>query len=81
MSTSKSGPATATDTEIAARISNALIIRHVTVKAVAESTGISYKSLLTSLKGDRSLTVVEFRKIAEAIKVKPSELLPDEVAA
>lgn len=79
MSTSQSGTATATDTEIAARISNALIYKNVNAKDLAAKTGISYKPLLASLKGGRSLTVVEFRKIAEAIDVKPSDLLPDVV--
>ena len=77
MSTANSGTATATDTEIAERITNALIIKHVNVKALADKTGISYPTLRRSLAGDRSLTVVEFRKIADAIEVKPSALLPD----
>jgi transcriptional regulator with XRE-family HTH domain len=76
-----SGTATATDTEIAARISNALIYKNVNAKDLAAKTRISYKPLLASLKGNRSLTVVEFRKIAEAIGVQPSALLPDDVAA
>lgn len=81
MSTSQGGSGTAADKEIANRIGNALIIKNVTAKDVAAKADINYKRLLTSLKGDRSLTVVEFRKIAGAIGVKPSELLPDEVAA
>ena len=81
MSTSKGGTATATDNEIAARISNALIYKNVNAKDLAAKTGISYKPLLASLKGQRSLTVVEFRKIADAIEVKPSDLLPDTVAS
>ena len=80
MSTANSGTATATDTEIAERITNALIIKHVNVKALADKTGISYPTLRRSLAGDRSLTVVEFRKIADAIEVKPSALLPDALA-
>jgi transcriptional regulator with XRE-family HTH domain len=81
MSTSQSGTATATDTEIAARISNALIYKNVNAKDLAAKTRISYKPLLASLKGNRSLTVVEFRKIADAINVRPSALLPDDIAA
>lgn len=81
MSTQQSGTATATDAEIAARISNALIYRNVNAKDLAAETGISYKPLLASLKGNRSLTVVEFRKIAAAMKVRPSALLPDDVPA
>ena len=77
MSNPRSGTATATDTEIAARISNALIYKNVNAIDLAAKTGISYKPLLRSLKGTRSLTVVEYRKIAEAINLKPSELLPD----
>lgn len=81
MSIAPSGTATATDTEIAARISNALIYKNVNAKDLSAQTGISYKPLLASLKGNRSLTVVEFRRIAEAINVRPSALLPDTVAA
>jgi transcriptional regulator with XRE-family HTH domain len=81
MSIATSGTATATDTEIAARISNALIYKNVNAKDLAARTGISYKPLLASLKGNRSLTVVEFRKIADAINVRPSALLPDAVVA
>ena len=81
MSTPQGGTATATDNEIAARISNALIYKNVNAKDLAAKTGISYKPLLASLKGQRSLTVVEFRKIADAIEVKPSDLLPDTVAS
>lgn len=81
MSTQQSGTATATDAEIAARISNALIYRNVNAKDLAAETGISYKPLLASLKGNRSLTVVEFRKIAAAMKVRPSALLPDDLPA
>jgi transcriptional regulator with XRE-family HTH domain len=81
MSTPRSGTATATDAEIAARISNALIYKNVNARDLSTETGISYKPLLASLKGNRSLTVVEFRKIAAAIDVLPSALLPDTVTA
>ena len=80
MSTTQSGTATATDIEIADRISNALIIKNVNAKQLSEKTGIGYKRLLGSLKGNCSLTVVEFRMIADAIDVKPSSLLPDTLA-
>lgn len=81
MSTPPSGTATATNTEIAARILNVLFYKNINAKDLAAKTRISYKPLLASLKGNRSLTVVEFRKIAEAINVRPSALLPDDVAA
>ena len=79
MRTSQSGTATATDAELAARINIALIHKSVNAKDLAEKTGISYKPLLKSLRGSRSLTVVEFCKIAEAIDLKRSDLLPDVV--
>lgn len=76
MSTSQGGTAAATDTEIAERISNALIVKNTNTKAVAAETGIAYNRLRCALKGGRSLTFFEFTKIATAIGVKPSTLLP-----
>lgn len=66
-----------TDTEIASRISNALIIRNVTMQSLSEKTGIAYPTLRRSLRGFRSLTFKEFTRISTALELKPMALLPD----
>jgi len=76
MNTSPSGAASATDAEIGNRIANALIIKGSNVRALSDATGISYPTLRRSLTGGRSLTFLEFAKIAAAIDVPPSALLP-----
>lgn len=75
MTTSPNG-ATA-DKEIADRITNAIIVKNLNVKAISDETGISYPTLRRSLKGGRSFTFAEFHRIADAIHVPPSALLPD----
>ena len=77
MSTSQSGNKTATDAEIGERISNALIVKNSNAKALSAETGIAYNRLRTALKGEKSLTVNEIGKIADAIKVRPAVFLPD----
>ena len=69
------------DTQIASRISNALIIRNVTMQALSEKTGIAYPTLRRSLRGFRSLTFREFTRISTALELKPMALLPDCFAA
>lgn len=80
MDTADHGAKDATDTEIAGRIASALLIKSMTVKALSEETGISYPTLRRSLRGGRSLTFNEFGKIAQALKIPPSALLPDNLA-
>jgi len=80
MSTPHEGATSVTDNEIAERIHNALIIKNRNVKDLSEDTGINYKRLRLSLKGERSMTVTEIEKIASVFKVKPSALLPDTFA-
>lgn len=77
MATPQTGANDATDSEIADRITNALIVKSVNVRALSEETGISYPTLRRSLSGGRSLTFSEFGKIAHALNVQPSALLPD----
>jgi len=77
MSTSQGAENAATDTEIAERITNALIVKQTNVRALSDATGIAYPTLRRSLSGGRSLTFLEFTKIAAAINVKPAALLPD----
>lgn len=65
------------DAQIAHKITNALIIRGVSINRLADETGISYPTLRRSLKGGRSLSFNEFGRIAHALEVQPSHLLPD----
>jgi lambda repressor-like predicted transcriptional regulator len=76
MSTSPNGPEAATDTQIAERITNALIVKGTNVRALSDATGIAYPTLRRSLTGGRSLTFREFTNIAAAINVAPATLLP-----
>jgi lambda repressor-like predicted transcriptional regulator len=77
MSTSQAAGANESpDIQIAHRINNALIVKGTNVRALSDETGISYPTLRRSLKGGRSLTFAEFGKIAHAIGVQPSALLP-----
>lgn len=72
------------DIEIANRIMTAMVVKTVSLKALAGETGISYSTLRRSLHQSRtdcrSFTFREFRKIAAALKESPSALLPDELA-
>ncbi|MDQ5862693.1 MAG: helix-turn-helix transcriptional regulator [Actinomycetota bacterium] len=77
MNNSPAAGAGAADLEIAARISNALIVKNINVRAVSDATGIAYPTLRRSLSGGRSLTFLELSKIASAINVHPSILLPE----
>lgn len=69
-----------TDAEIAARITNALIVRGIDKKQLAMRIGVSYSTLRRSLeqeRGDnRSFTFRELGKIAEVLEVQPSTLIP-----
>lgn len=64
------------DTEIGSRISNALIVRGHSVKALSEVTGIAYPTLRRSLSGGRSLSIREIGNIATALDISPGALLP-----
>lgn len=76
MTTSQAAGAGAADVEIADRITNALILKNIKVRTLSDATGIAYPTLRRSLTGGRSLTFLEFSKIADAINVQPSALLP-----
>jgi DNA-binding Xre family transcriptional regulator len=69
-----------TDTEIAARITHALIVRGIDKKSLAMRIGLSYSTLRRSLEQDRgdnrSFTFRELVKIAEVLNVQPSTLIP-----
>ena len=77
MTTSQAAGAGAADIEIADRITNALIVKNIDTRSLSDATGIAYSTLRRSLKGGRSFTIQEFSKIAGAIGVQPSTLLPE----
>lgn len=76
MDNAKTGAPDATDTAIAQKIENALIVKGVNVRQLSEETGISYYALRRSLKGGRSFTFGEFGRIAYALDIEPGKLLP-----
>lgn len=80
MATNESATSATPDQEIADRITNALIVKNVSVRSISDQTGISYPTLRRSLKGGRSFTFAEFTSIAGALGVPPSVLLPDALA-
>lgn len=73
------------DIEIANRTMNAIITKGGNLRALSEQTGISYSTLRRSLHQSRpdrrSFTVLQLYKIAAALNVPTSVLLPDELAA
>lgn len=77
MSNRQSGTSTATDTEIGKRILAALAYRGITQKDFAEQVEISYRRLREVTKGERTLNLLEFRRIALALDITPAELLQD----
>ena len=68
------------DSEIAARILSVLSDNNLTQEALAQEIGLSYSTLRRSLeqhRGDRrSFSVLEIGKIADALNIHPSTLLP-----
>lgn len=76
MANSDSGAAAAADTEIANRITAALTENKMSILALSEETGIAYPTLRRSIKAGRSLNIQELSKIADALSVRPSTLIP-----
>lgn len=72
------------DIEIANRIINAMVVKTISLKALAGDTGISYSTLRRSLHQSRpdhrSFSFREFHQIAGALQIEPSALLPDSLA-
>lgn len=62
-------------------INQALADKDISMNALADDTGIPYSSLRRSLKGGRALNLIEIRKIAAALGVWPSDILPVEIIA
>jgi hypothetical protein len=75
MSTSDSGKATATDTEIGKRILAALAYRQVSQKAFAKEVGINYDRFRQITKGERAMDLLEYRCIILALDFGPAELI------
>lgn len=71
------------DTETAHRILNALIVKGINQKSLAETTGISLSTLRRSLDQNRpdsrSLTIQQLGLIANALEVPAAVLLPAEL--
>lgn len=60
-------------------INQVLADKGVSKNSLADLTNIPYKTLCRRLEGDGLLTLKELRKIAAALEVWPSEILPDEL--
>ena len=76
MTTTQAAGAGGADQEIATRITHALIVKNISVKALSEETGISYPILRSHLKGGRSFTFQQYLRIASVLQVHPATLLP-----
>lgn len=62
-------------------INQVLNDKGVSKNSLSDQTSIPYKTLCRRLDGDGLLTLKELRKIAAALQVWPSEILPDELIA
>ena len=62
-------------------INKAIEDKGVSKNSLADQATIPYKTLCRRLEGDGLLTFPEFRKIAAALEMWPSELMPDDLKA
>jgi DNA-binding Xre family transcriptional regulator len=60
-------------------INQAIADKGVSKNSLADQTNIPYKTLCRRLEGDGLLTLIELRKIAAALGVWPSDILPEEL--
>ncbi|NWL13260.1 hypothetical protein DM793_18510 [Paenarthrobacter nitroguajacolicus] len=74
-------PPNSPDVEIGQRVQEALIVKRVTVKALAETLDMSYSTIRRTLEGERSFTISQLSHIADRLNIQPSSLLPDTMAA
>lgn len=74
-------PPNSPDVEIGQRVQEALIVKRVTVKALAESLEMSYSTMRRTLEGERSFTIIQLSHIANRLNIQPSSLLPDAIVA
>lgn len=77
MAKTPAGKQTSNHTEIDL-INQVLNDKGVSKNSLADQTSIPYKTLCRRLEGDGLLTLKELRKIAAALKVWPSEILPED---
>ncbi len=59
-------------------INQVLDDKGVSKNSLSDQTSIPYKTLCRRLEGDGLLTLKELRKIASALQVWPSEILPED---
>lgn len=57
-------------------INQTLTNKGVSINTLADETGIPFATLRRSLKNGRPLNLLELRKIAAALNVWPSDILP-----
>jgi transcriptional regulator with XRE-family HTH domain len=69
----------AADVEVGQRVEEALIVKRVTVKALAAHLGMSYSTMRRTLGGERSFTIRQLRQVAKILSIEPAILLPSEV--
>lgn len=72
-------PPQADDLEVGERVAEALIVKRVTVKALAEELGVSYSTMRRTLGGERSFTIRQIRHVARVLNIKPAALLPEKI--
>lgn len=70
---------TSTDVEVGERVAEALIVKRVTVKAMAAELGISYSTMRRTLGGERSFTLRQLQHIANVLNINAGVLLPTEI--
>ncbi|WP_138443552.1 helix-turn-helix domain-containing protein [Sinomonas susongensis] len=69
------------DVAVGNRIAEALLIKSISVLALAEATGISRSNLQRSIKGSRPLNMREFLRISRVLGIAPEVLIPKDLAA
>ncbi len=62
-------------------INQVLADKGVSKNSLADQTNIPYKTLCRRLEGDGLLTLKELRKIAAALNIWPSDILPADLTA
>ena len=60
-------------------INHLIADKGVSKNSLADQTTIPYKTLCRRLEGDGLLTLKELRKIAAALEVWPSDILPEDL--
>lgn len=69
----------AADVEVGERVAEALIVKRVTVKSMAQELGMSYSTMRRTLGGERSFTIRQLRQVAQSLSIKPAALLPEQI--